>query len=76
MSVDTNSTLETVRGWPIPDRIELVFRLWDQIVEDGWQPEPTDELIAELDRRLANHQANPTNVRTWEQVLERVRKPQ
>jgi putative addiction module component (TIGR02574 family) len=57
------------------DRLTLVFELWDQIVEDGWRPEPTDELNAELDRRLAAHAANPTNVRTWEQVLERVRRP-
>jgi putative addiction module component (TIGR02574 family) len=58
----------------VEDRLDFVFRLWDQLVEDGWQPEPTDDLIAVLDRRLAAHEADPTNVRTWEQVLERVRK--
>jgi len=74
--MDTTATLQTIRGWSTDDRLDLVFRLWDQLVEDGWQPEPTDELIAELDRRLAAHEANPSNVRTWEQVLERVRRPQ
>jgi putative addiction module component (TIGR02574 family) len=74
--MDTNTTLQAVRGWPPEDRLELVFRLWDQLVEDGWQPEPTDELVAELERRLAVHEANPQNVRTWEQVLERVRRRQ
>jgi putative addiction module component (TIGR02574 family) len=74
--MDTATTLKAVREWPVEDRLELVFRLWDQLVEDGWRPEPTDELIAELDRRLAAHEANPSNVRTWEQVLERVRRPQ
>ncbi|HBI42983.1 MAG TPA: hypothetical protein DDY78_09010 [Planctomycetales bacterium] len=74
--MDTTTTLQTIRGWPTDDRLELVFRLWDQLVEDGWQPEPTDELVAELDRRLAAHEANPGNVRTWEQVQERVRRPQ
>jgi putative addiction module component (TIGR02574 family) len=58
----------------VEDRLELVFQLWDQLVDDGWQPEPTDVLVAELDRRLTAHEANPTDVRTWEQVLERVRK--
>jgi putative addiction module component (TIGR02574 family) len=74
--MDTTTTLQTLREWPLDDRLELVFCLWDQIVEDGWQPELTDELVAELDRRLAAHEANPGNVRTWEQVLERVRRPQ
>jgi putative addiction module component (TIGR02574 family) len=74
--MDTTTTLQAVRGWPVEARLELVFGLWDQLVEDGWQPEPTDELAAELDRRLAAHDANPANVRTWDQVLERVRRPQ
>lgn len=71
--MDPTSTLQTVRQWPTEDRFELVCRLWDQLVEDGWQPEPTDDLIAELDKRLAAHEGNPTNVRSWEQVLESVR---
>ncbi len=73
--MDPVATLQAVRAWPVEDRLDFVFGLWDQLVEDGWRPEPTDELLAELDRRLAAHEANPGNVRTWEQVLERVRKP-
>ena len=72
--MDPATTLEAARQWSVEDRLELVFGLWDQLVADGWQPEPTDELIAELDRRTAAHEANPSNVRTWEQVLERVRR--
>jgi putative addiction module component (TIGR02574 family) len=71
--MDAASTLEAVRKWSVEDRLDLVFRLWDQLVEDGWQPEPTDELNAELDRRLAAHEANPSNVRTWDQVKQRLR---
>jgi putative addiction module component (TIGR02574 family) len=55
-------------------QFEFVFQLWDHLVEDGWQPEPTDDLAAELDRRLAAHEANPSNVRTWEQVVARAKK--
>ena len=72
--MDPATTLQAARQWSVEDRLELVFGLWDQLVEDGWRPEPTDELIAELDRRTAAHEANPSNVRTWEQVLERVRR--
>jgi putative addiction module component (TIGR02574 family) len=74
--MDPAMTVQAVRGWPVEDRLELVFRLWDQLVEDGWGPEPDEDLNAELDRRLAAHEADPTNVRTWEQVLQRVRKRQ
>jgi putative addiction module component (TIGR02574 family) len=74
--MDTTVALQTIRQWPVEDQLNLVFQLWDQLVESGWRPEPNEELIAELDRRLAAHEANPCNVRTWEQVLERVRKPQ
>jgi putative addiction module component (TIGR02574 family) len=74
--MDPTITVRAVREWPVEDRLELVFRLWDQLVEDGWRPEPTQDLIAELDRRLAAHEADPTNIRTWEQVLQQVRKPQ
>ena len=73
--MDPTTTLQAARQWSVEDRLEVVFGLWDQLVEDGWRPEPTDELVAELDRRMAAHEADPTNVRTWEQVLERVRRP-
>ena len=74
VSINPTQTLENVRQWPIEHRLELVFGLWDQIVEDGWKPELTDEMKDELDRRLAKHEADPDNVRTWEQILARVRK--
>lgn len=72
--MDPKATLQAVREWPVEDRLALLFLLWDDLLADGWQPEPTDELIAELDRRIAAHEADPTNVRTWEQVQERVRR--
>ena len=73
--MDPTATLEAVQAWPLEDQLELVFRLWDQLVDAGWQPELTDELKAELDRRLAAYRADPTNVLTWEQVVARVRRP-
>ena len=74
--MDPTTTLEAARQWSVEDRLLFVFNLWDQLVDDGWQPEATEELIGELDRRLEAHDANPSNVRTWEQVLDRVRKKQ
>src|SRR5439155_2999301 len=37
--MDPSTALQTVRGWPVEDRLDFVFQLWDQLVEDGWQPE-------------------------------------
>jgi putative addiction module component (TIGR02574 family) len=74
--MDPAATLQAAREWPVEDRLEFVFRMWDQLVEDGWKPEPADDLIAELDRRMAAHEADPTNVRTWEQVVQRLKNRQ
>ena len=73
--MDPATTLLAVRQWSVEDQLDFVFNLWDQLVDDGWQPELTPELLAELERRIALHEADPTNVRTWEQVLEKVRRP-
>ena len=70
------STLEEVRSWPIDDQLDLVFRLWDRIIDNGWQPPPSERLEAELRRRLAAYEEDPTKVLTWEQVIARVRRSQ
>ena len=68
------STLEEVRSWPVADQLDLVFQLWDQIVDAGLTPRPSAELEAELRRRLAAHDADPTRALTWEQVVAHVRR--
>ena len=72
-AVDTTATLGTVRTWPVEEQLELVFRLWDQISDAGWRPSPSPELLAELQRRLALHAANPGRAMTWEQVVAHAR---
>jgi putative addiction module component (TIGR02574 family) len=73
--VDKATALQAVRQWPVDEQLEFIQQVWDQIAETGWQPELTDEQKAELDRRLAAHQADPTNVLTWEEVLAHLRRP-
>jgi putative addiction module component (TIGR02574 family) len=72
--MDPTTVLQAIQAWPLEDQLDFASRLWDQLVERGWQPELTEDLKTELDRRLAAYQANPTNVLTWEQVLARVRR--
>ncbi len=67
-------TLESLNAWPLEERLELVFGLWDQIAEDAWRPEPSEELKAELRRRLAAFEADPSRGLTWEQVAAHVRR--
>ena len=68
------TTLNTVSEWPLQDRLELVFRLWDQIVEEGWRPQPDEEVKAELRRRIDAYQADPSRALTWEQVESHIRR--
>ena len=54
---------------PVADRIELVKDIWDSIVAQ--EPVSVDLSAAqkaELDRRVAEHRADPTTAIPWEQV--------
>lgn len=69
------TALQTVRQWPVADQLAFVQQVWDQLAETGWQPELTDTQKAELDRRLAAYEADPTNVLTWDEVMAHLRRP-
>jgi len=49
----------------VADRLILVEELWDSIAA---ATPLTDAQRAELDRRLADHEANPDDVVSWEEV--------
>ena len=68
--------LKVLRRLSVAERIQLVEDLWDTIVEDS----PADafpitpELAAELDRRLAEHEADPSTAIPWEMARARISK--
>lgn len=72
MSVE--SVLRQAESLPVEDRVELVCRIWDGIAGPGWVPELSDELRAELDRRIADADANPDDVYTWDEVVAYVKR--
>lgn len=74
--MNPTAVLQAIQGWPPEDQFGLVFDVWDQLTEGDWRPDLTDELQAELARRLAAYEADPTNVVTWEDLVERVRRQQ
>lgn len=63
--------LDAARRLSRDDRINLVQALWDSIADDT-TPEIDDRLRAELDRRIAAHEADPTNVLTWDEIRRRI----
>ena len=65
-----SETLAALLELPAKDRIELAMALWESLTDDERESElvPTPEQEAELDRRLAEHLANPGNAIPWEDV--------
>ena len=66
--MDLETVLAEVRSWPVEDRIRLMEEIREGLADEGHEPELSDELKAELDRRLAAHLANPDAAIPWEQV--------
>jgi putative addiction module component (TIGR02574 family) len=52
----------------VEDRIALVQAIWDSIGAETHVPLLTEAQRRELDRRLADHEANSGDVVPWEQV--------
>lgn len=52
----------------IDEQIELVEAIWNGIVSRGAVPTLTEAQKIELDRRLADHLANPNDVISWDEV--------
>lgn len=52
----------------IDEQIELVEAIWNGIVSRGAAPPLTETQKMELDRRLADHLSNPSDVVSWSEV--------
>lgn len=63
------SALSELREWPAEERLDLLFGLWDQLVEDGWKPTLSEDLKLEIDRRWSNYRANPESAMSFEQIV-------
>ncbi len=72
--MDLSTVMTAVGSWPVGDRLRLLEEIWDQLADEGYEPELSDELKLELDRRLASLDASPEKLPTWEAIAERVRR--
>lgn len=52
----------------VDERVALVGAIWDSIAPEAVNASLTEEQKAEVDRRLAAHQANPSAAIPWEQI--------
>jgi putative addiction module component (TIGR02574 family) len=74
--------LLTMKGIPVADLLELpvaerlclVDLLWDSIAAVPEEVTISDEIRAELDRRLADFEADPEAGSSWEEVRGRILK--
>ncbi len=64
--------LEQARRLSIDEQLELIEALWDSIAEGPSGPPITEAQKKELDRRIADHDANPDDVVPWDEVKESV----
>jgi putative addiction module component (TIGR02574 family) len=69
-------SLKALRQLSVAERIQLVEDLWDSIAEDN--PDAafpiTPALAAELDRRLADYERDPSIGEDWAVVRRRIAK--
>lgn len=54
--------LDQAREISLEEQLELVDALWNDIAKRNAVPYPTEAQKAELDRRLADHEANSDDV--------------
>ena len=71
--VMTNALREELFKLTAAERLELVEELWDSIADEDKALELTEEQREDLERRLAEADADPAGGSPWEEVRERIR---
>ena len=66
--MDVISVLREVETWSLEDRVLLASRIWDHLIDEGVEPEISEEQRIELDRRLAADESTPDDVVSWDEV--------
>lgn len=71
-----SSTLSQLLKLPADDRAELAMALWESLSDSERETELalTDAQAAELDRRWAEHLANPGSAVPWSEVRRKLLK--
>jgi putative addiction module component (TIGR02574 family) len=67
-----DDVLGAAQALPPSDQIRLIGALWDTVPVEQW-PAPTDEWIAEAQRRSADYDAGRLTAAPWPEVRARAR---
>lgn len=65
-------TASDIEQLSVAERIQLVEDIWDTIAANPDALEISDELGAELDRRVENYHLNPESGSSWQDVKKRI----
>lgn len=65
-------TAEDIRSLSVDERLDLIDRIWNSLAEHPNRVPVTDWQRQDLDRRLAEHQQNPSTGSSWEEVRSRL----
>lgn len=68
----TTSILNSVINLPPDERLELIGRLWNSLIEDGFEPPLSPEQTSELERRIARLNTTGPQGEEWEVVKQRL----
>ena len=68
-----SSNLANLLKLPADERAELAMALWDSLTDHERDSALSSEQKAELDRRWADHLANPESAIPWEEVRRKLR---
>lgn len=72
MSVSVTDAINAALSLPVNERLDVANAIWDSIAEDS-VVELSEQQKKLLDSRLDAFQADPTNVLTWDETLERLK---
>ena len=72
--MELKEILSAIDGWPAEERLQLMEQIWDGLIDEGFEPELTQELKDTLDCRLSSLDADPDNVTSWEAIKRHARR--
>ena len=66
-------TPSEIKKLSVSERMLIVQEIWDSIAADQQALDVTEAQKAELDRRIAAHDAAPHEGRSWEEIKHRLK---
>ena len=72
--MDTATVLREMEKLPKEQQIDFAMEVWEHALDSGAAPALTDEQKADMEMRVAELDANPDDVFTWEETKQYLRR--